>query len=85
MRDAAPALDRVSSGVPGLDPPSFDLTEQNIDILNDFGCRFVDGTGAFQARSFSSRRSHHSSSGRNSSNSSGFVLLYLWSSGSGCS
>jgi hypothetical protein len=32
-------------GVPGIDPPSFDLTQSNIDSVNDFACRFRDGAG----------------------------------------
>ena len=32
-------------GVPAIDPPSFDLTEMNIDTVNDLACRFRDGTG----------------------------------------
>jgi hypothetical protein len=32
-------------GVPGIDPPRFDDSAAVVDALNDFGCRFVDGTG----------------------------------------
>ncbi len=32
-------------GVPGIDPPSFEETQRITDALNDFGCRFNDGTG----------------------------------------
>lgn len=34
-----------AGGVPALDPPSYLPTETNIRIMNDFGCRFVDGSG----------------------------------------
>jgi hypothetical protein len=39
-----------AGGVPGLQPPSFLPTESVIRILNDFGCRFVDGSGAPRGR-----------------------------------
>jgi hypothetical protein len=32
-------------GVPGINPPSFALTRQIADALNDFGCHFDDGAG----------------------------------------
>ena len=35
----------TAGGVPGISPPSFDPTQTNIDIVNDLGCRFVDGNG----------------------------------------
>jgi hypothetical protein len=38
-------------GVPRIWPVNFDLTQRNIDILNDFGCRFVDGSGGNAGRS----------------------------------
>jgi len=32
-------------GVPGINPPTFDLTSQKVaDALNDFGCRFDNNT-----------------------------------------
>ena len=32
-------------GVPGIDPPTFDITSQTVaDALNDFGCRFDNET-----------------------------------------
>ncbi len=34
-----------AGGVPALDPPSYLPTEANIRIMNDFGCRFIDGSG----------------------------------------
>lgn len=34
----------VPGGVPGIDPPTFELTPMVEDTLNDFGCRFVDGS-----------------------------------------
>lgn len=33
-------------GIPGIDPPSFAETQAISDALNDFGCRFNDGTGS---------------------------------------
>jgi len=32
-------------GVPGIDPPSFAETPEIAAALNDFGCRFIDGSG----------------------------------------
>jgi hypothetical protein len=32
-------------GIPAIDPPSFDVTQPISDAINDFGCRFDDGTG----------------------------------------
>jgi hypothetical protein len=32
-------------GVPGIDPPRLDDPNAIADALNDFGCRFIDGTG----------------------------------------
>ena len=37
-------------GVPAVDPPSFDETQEISDALNDLGCLFVDGAGATQGR-----------------------------------
>lgn len=34
-----------AGGVPGMDPPSYLPTESVIRVLNDFGCRFIDGSG----------------------------------------
>ncbi|HVM95433.1 MAG TPA: hypothetical protein VMT89_03540, partial [Candidatus Acidoferrales bacterium] len=47
-RNPTPVL---GGGVPGIDPPSFDLTQTNIDTVNDFACRFRDGAGNPLARS----------------------------------
>jgi hypothetical protein len=38
--------DDMPSGVPAIDPPSFESTQFNVDTLNDLGCRFQDGFGA---------------------------------------
>jgi hypothetical protein len=50
LGDGDPAVCESSEdspgGVPAIDPPSFEPTQFNIDALNDFGCRFVDGFGA---------------------------------------
>jgi dockerin type I repeat protein len=35
----------TAGGVPAINPPSFEPTQANIDIVNDLGCRFVDGNG----------------------------------------
>src|SRR5262249_38491699 len=41
--DAGPAP--PIGGVPGIDPPTFDITSQKVaDVLNDFACRFADQT-----------------------------------------
>ncbi|MFI5396341.1 MAG: dockerin type I domain-containing protein [Candidatus Binatia bacterium] len=40
-----------AGGVPALWPPNFDPTQQNINIVNDLACRFVDGQGAPAGRS----------------------------------
>lgn len=32
-------------GVPGIDPPQLEQPSAIADALNDFGCRFIDGTG----------------------------------------
>jgi hypothetical protein len=40
----------TAGGVPGIDPPNFDPSHTNIDIVNDLGCRFVDGDGLPVAR-----------------------------------
>ncbi len=32
-------------GVPGIDPPSFAEAPEIAEALNDFGCRFIDGSG----------------------------------------
>lgn len=37
-------------GVPGIDPPRLDDANSIADALNDFGCRFIDGTGATHGR-----------------------------------
>lgn len=37
-------------GVPAVSPPSFDATQRTANALNDFGCRFVDGSGNTTAR-----------------------------------
>ncbi|GIW42440.1 MAG: hypothetical protein KatS3mg076_3017 [Candidatus Binatia bacterium] len=37
-------------GVPGIDPPSYELTQRISDALNDLGCRFVDGQGSPRGR-----------------------------------
>jgi hypothetical protein len=37
-------------GVPGIDPPRLDDSDTIADALNDFGCRFIDGTGAPSGR-----------------------------------
>ncbi len=41
-------------GVPAIDPPRFDESAAVVDTLNDFGCRFVDGSGEPRARTCSS-------------------------------
>jgi hypothetical protein len=38
-------------GVPAIDPPSFDPTQTNINAVNDFACRFVDGSNLPKGRS----------------------------------
>ena len=39
--DNGPLPDAPLGGVPGIDPPDFDPTSQEVaDALNDFGCRF---------------------------------------------
>lgn len=37
-------------GVPALDPPELDDSQETADALNDFGCRFVDGAGEHRGR-----------------------------------
>jgi hypothetical protein len=37
-------------GVPAINPPQLDDPDANINALNDLGCRFIDGTGAPEAR-----------------------------------
>lgn len=32
-------------GVPAVDPPQLETSAAIVDALNDFGCRFIDGTG----------------------------------------
>jgi hypothetical protein len=32
-------------GVPAVSPPNFDVNQPTSDAINDFGCRFVDGSG----------------------------------------
>jgi hypothetical protein len=39
-----------AGGVPAIWPPNFDLTQQNINSVNDFTCRFVDGEGKAAGR-----------------------------------
>lgn len=39
-----------AGGVPALHPPSFLPTELNLRTINDLGCRFVDGGGAYMGR-----------------------------------
>ena len=34
-----------AGGVPAITPVSFDPTQTNINIVNDFACRFLDGSG----------------------------------------
>jgi len=34
-----------AGGIPAIDPPSFDVTQMVSDALNDFSCRFDNGTG----------------------------------------
>jgi hypothetical protein len=41
-------------GIPGFDPPDFDATQEISDALNDFGCRFNDGTGTAGPRDLNS-------------------------------
>lgn len=38
--DRGPVPDAAVGGVPGVNPPSYDLTQDISDALNDFGCRF---------------------------------------------
>jgi len=33
-------------GIPGIDPPQLENPNAIADALNDFGCRFIDGSGA---------------------------------------
>jgi len=40
----------IFGGVPGIDPPKLESPDAIADALNDFGCRFIDGTGATRAR-----------------------------------
>ena len=42
-----------AGGVPGIDPPNFQPTDTSIAIVNDFGCRFVNGNGDPVARNSS--------------------------------
>jgi hypothetical protein len=37
-------------GVPAISPPSFADTQLVTDRLNDFACRFVDGSGLYEGR-----------------------------------
>jgi hypothetical protein len=32
-------------GVPAIDPPRFDDSPEVVEVLNDLGCRFIDGAG----------------------------------------
>lgn len=54
LGDGSPAVCDNSAenfgGVPGIDPPSFEMTRDVSAALNDLGCRFNDGTGAPQGR-----------------------------------
>jgi hypothetical protein len=38
--DRGPAPDAPIGGVPGINPPSYELTQAISDALNDFACRF---------------------------------------------
>ncbi len=38
--------DPFPGGVPAIDPPSFDPTQEIQDTLNDLGCRFLDGSSS---------------------------------------
>jgi len=40
----------TAGGVPAISPPSFEPTQANAGIVNDLGCRFVDGNGQPVAR-----------------------------------
>lgn len=40
----------TAGGVPAIHPPSFQETPHILGAVNDFGCRFVDGAGAFRGR-----------------------------------
>jgi hypothetical protein len=44
----------TAGGVPAIDPPSFQPTTMVLEAANDFSCRFLDGGGAFRARTNSS-------------------------------
>jgi hypothetical protein len=37
-------------GVPAIDPPRFDMEQSIADRINDFACRFIDGSGEKVAR-----------------------------------
>ena len=37
-------------GVPAVDPPRFDDSPEVVDVLNDLGCRFLDGDGLRTSR-----------------------------------
>ena len=37
-------------GVPAINPPQLDDPDAIVNTLNDLGCRFIDGTGAPEAR-----------------------------------
>jgi len=39
-----------AGGVPAIDPPVFDTTQETINVVNDLACRFVDGSGKPQGR-----------------------------------
>jgi hypothetical protein len=41
----------TAGGVPAIVPPSFAETPEIIATVNDFSCRFVDGSDAFRGRS----------------------------------
>jgi hypothetical protein len=40
----------MPGGVPRISPPSYEETAENIAVVNDFACRFVDGAGETVAR-----------------------------------
>lgn len=46
-------LSPTFGGVPGIDPPQLGDPDAIENALNDFGCRFIDGTGAVVGRSCS--------------------------------
>ncbi len=54
LGDGSPAICDVTppdvGGVPALDPPIFDDSQNVIDTVNDLACRFVDGSGQPRGR-----------------------------------